>query len=275
MIGYIKLHRGWHDSNLFRDNAPYCERAAWCWLLSNAAWKDVQRIGPQGNTILVREGEFHTSLRSLAKAWNWDKMRVSRFIKRAEKCQNIETTTGQAGLHISICNWGEYQRETDKRETTTETSERQARDTQEEGIRRDKKKEPPIIPQKGKSDLPKFTVPDWIPTDAWQGFETMRKAARRPLTDRARQGIINKLAKMRGPPGEILDQSTENGWYGVFELKGTDNGGNDRQRNSNAKTGDGFNDVLRDIASRSPDEFASPDERPMRSAKVISIGFTK
>lgn len=141
MSGYIKLHRGWHDSDLFKDNEPYCERAAWAWLLSNAAWKNIQRVGPQGDLIQVKEGEFHTSYRSLAKAWNWDKNKVSRFIKRATTCGNIGTSAGQAGLHLTICNWREYQGGRDKREPESGTSAGQARDTQEEGIRKDKKKE--------------------------------------------------------------------------------------------------------------------------------------
>lgn len=141
VTGYIKLHRGWHESDLFKDNEPYCERAAWCWLLSKVAWKESHRRGPQGDLVTVKEGEFHTSLRTLAKAWNWDKNKVSRFIKRATTCGNIGTSAGQGGLHITICKWGIYQGVEDKREPQSGTSAGQARDTQEEGIRRDKKKE--------------------------------------------------------------------------------------------------------------------------------------
>jgi hypothetical protein len=141
MSGFIKLHRGWQDSDLFKDNEPYCERAAWNWLLSHAAWKPLHRVGPQGDLIEVNEGEFHTSLRSLAKAWNWDKNKVSRFIKRATVCGNIGTSAGQGGLHITICNWAKYQGYGDKHEPQSGTSAGQARDTQEEGIRKNKNKE--------------------------------------------------------------------------------------------------------------------------------------
>lgn len=133
MAGYIKLHRGWHDSDLFGPSDIFCPRAAWCWLLSNAAWKPVIRTGPQGNPIPVEEGQFHTSLRALGKAWGWDKNRVDRFLKRAIRCGNIRTSAGQGGLLITICKWGEFQTKQDKRGTTTGTSAGQARDTQEEG----------------------------------------------------------------------------------------------------------------------------------------------
>lgn len=141
MSGYIKLYRGWHDNNLFGANEPYCPRSAWVWLLSNAAWKDTQRIGPQGNLIDVKEGQYHTSLRNLAAVWGWDKNRVDRFLKRATKCGNIGTSASQGGLLITICNWQEYQSKRDKRGTSEGTSAGQARDTQEERKERKEEKE--------------------------------------------------------------------------------------------------------------------------------------
>lgn len=71
---------------------------------------------------------------------------------------------------------------------------------------------------------PKFELPDWIPTDAWDGFEEMRRSIRKPMTDRARGMIVTELQKLRGPPGAILDQSTRNNWQDVFELKDKTNG---------------------------------------------------
>lgn len=59
--------------------------------------------------------------------------------------------------------------------------------------------------------------------DALRGFAEMRKKMRKPLTDRAKQLIVNKLEKLA--PGDtekqaaILDQSVERGWQGIFPLK--------------------------------------------------------
>ena len=67
-----------------------------------------------------------------------------------------------------------------------------------------------------------FLLPEWVDRDAWQGFEEMRKKIRKPLTNRARDGIIRNLQKLC-PAGDngaaVLDQSTQNGWSGVFELR--------------------------------------------------------
>ena len=72
-----------------------------------------------------------------------------------------------------------------------------------------------------------FVLPKWIDSDAWAGFEEMRKKIRAPLTDRARAGIVKELQKIcaLGDNGAaILDQSTRNSWRGVFPLKENGNG---------------------------------------------------
>lgn len=220
MSGWIRLYRGWHDNELFSNDA-FCERAAWAWLLSNAAWKDTRRVGPQGDLVEVKEGEFHTSLRSLAKAWNWDKNKVSRFLKRATMCGNIGTSAGQGGMHITICNWGKYQGERDKLEPASGTRTGQARDTQEEGIRKKEEKNN-IIPAKNK-----FELPDWIDPEVWSGFVDMRKAKKKPLTDRALSNLITKLDKMREDgedPNAVLDRSIDNSWTGIWPVKGETQG---------------------------------------------------
>lgn len=53
-------------------------------------------------------------------------------------------------------------------------------------------------------------------------FIKMRKLIKKPVTDRALKGIFNKLDKLGCSDGEkiaILDQSIQNSWQGVFELK--------------------------------------------------------
>lgn len=63
-----------------------------------------------------------------------------------------------------------------------------------------------------------FLLPDWIDKEAWAGFEEMRKKIKAPLTDRARAGIIKELQRLGGSSAEILDQSTQKCWRGVFAV---------------------------------------------------------
>jgi uncharacterized protein YdaU (DUF1376 family) len=68
----------------------------------------------------------------------------------------------------------------------------------------------------------KERLPDWIPPEQWDGYVAMRKKIRAPLSDRAITLTIAKLKRLKdegNDPGAVLDQSTENSWRGVFELR--------------------------------------------------------
>lgn len=136
MSGYIKLHRGWHDSEFFRPE-PYCERAAWAWLLSHAAWKEVTRRTGQGGTVTLQRGEIHVSLSSLASAWMWSIKRVRGFIDRLEKGHMVGTKKGKAGTVLTITNYNKYQGGDDAEGTPEGTQKgtvrAQSGHTQEEG----------------------------------------------------------------------------------------------------------------------------------------------
>lgn len=66
-----------------------------------------------------------------------------------------------------------------------------------------------------------FVLPGWIDSEAWEGFEEMRRKERHPLTTRARKLAIGKLDELRATgqdPGAVLNQSTLNGWRGLFPI---------------------------------------------------------
>lgn len=135
MGGYIKLHRGWHDSCQFADE-PYCERAAWCWLLTNAAWKDTKRRNHRGEVVDVLRGQYHTSLRVLATEWRWSIKRVRTFLNALEKCGSLGTQRAQGGTIITICNYNDYQSIGRERGTTETPHGARKGHTQEEGKER-------------------------------------------------------------------------------------------------------------------------------------------
>ena len=61
------------------------------------------------------------------------------------------------------------------------------------------------------------------------GFIQMRKLIKKPMTDRALKGIMNKLDTLASTDTDkiaILDQSIQNSWQGVFELRQDNGGGN-------------------------------------------------
>lgn len=139
MSGYIKLHRGWQDSDLF-PNEPYCARAAWCWLISNAAWKETIRHGGKGDEVVLQPGQIHVSDRSLASVWGWDKKRVRRFLAKLERSKTATSKRTANGTVLTIENWDKYQSSGPTGGPSTGPTEDQPRTTQEEGKERKEEK---------------------------------------------------------------------------------------------------------------------------------------
>jgi hypothetical protein len=69
-----------------------------------------------------------------------------------------------------------------------------------------------------------FVLPGWVPVQAWNDFEEMRRKKGAPMkTARTKELIVQKLAELRdagNPPADVLNQSTAFGYQGVFALKG-------------------------------------------------------
>lgn len=139
MSGFIKLHRGWRDSEFF-GNEPYCERAAWVWLIETAAWKDMSRRAAKGQIISVSRGQLHTSHNSLAKAWGWSAKRARGFIDRLEKAQMLGVVADANGTLITICNYEKYQADGRSQGADEGAVRAQSGRTQEEEIRNKEEK---------------------------------------------------------------------------------------------------------------------------------------
>lgn len=203
MSGYIKLYRGWHDSCQFPDE-PYCERAAWCWLLTNAAWKDAKRRNHRGEVVEVRRGQFHTSLRVLSAEWKWSIKRVRTFLNALEKCEALGTQRAQGGTIITICNYDDYQSNGHDGGTLGASHGARKGHTQEEG------KEG----KEGKKDTRKRVVerPDDVSIDVWADFLAIRKAKRAPLTQTAWSGLVREAKKAGISVAEAVEYVVVKNW---------------------------------------------------------------
>jgi len=69
---------------------------------------------------------------------------------------------------------------------------------------------------------------------SWNDYIHMRKSMRKNPTERAKELLIKKLGSLSSQESDqikILNQSTENNWIGLFELKGN-NYGKSKQSNT-------------------------------------------
>lgn len=118
------------------DEGPFTKREAFLWLIAEAAFKPKKRhVG--GRTFELERGQLVHSIRFMARAWQWDKSRVLRFLKRLRKENMIYTETETASETVSrvitICNYKDYQFQPNWSETAVETEARQYRDKLEKG----------------------------------------------------------------------------------------------------------------------------------------------
>jgi hypothetical protein len=76
-----------------------------------------------------------------------------------------------------------------------------------------------------------FVLPDWIPAEAWSDYLAMRVKVRKPMTSRAMELAVEKLAELQSQgcdPRAVLNQSILNSWQGLFAVR-VERGARNRQ----------------------------------------------
>jgi hypothetical protein len=61
----------------------------------------------------------------------------------------------------------------------------------------------------------------------WKAFKAMRRQIKKPVNDTAEERLLAKLLALDDagyPPGDVLDQSTEHCWQGVFKIEEPEDG---------------------------------------------------
>lgn len=102
--GFVLLWREMLEKELFREK-PFCNFAAWVWLIMEANWEDKpDRFGD-----VVKRGELHTSQPALADEFGWTRAKVRRFLDRLQAEQRISQQTTKIRTKIIIVNYEQYQ----------------------------------------------------------------------------------------------------------------------------------------------------------------------
>lgn len=208
MAGYIKLHRGWRDTDGLLPSAKFSDFEAWLWLLENCAWKPIARWNAKGEEIRLEPGQIHVSIRSLTTAWGWSRKAVTTFLARLERVQKVRLQRGQSGTVLTVCNWSKYQAngdsQGDSREASPGTVGGQSGDTQEEGKEgKEKKKD---------TRTSALSCPDGVSAEVWADFLTLRKAKRAPLTKTALSAIMREADKAGLSLEAALEFTVVKGW---------------------------------------------------------------
>lgn len=107
-LGVFAVDRGIFDDPDFA-NEPFTEREAFMWLVSEAAWRErVSRC--QHGAIKLMRGDVCHSVRFMAKAWQWSKSRVDRFMKKLVSRGILMCENRDGEIVYSVKNYNRFQR---------------------------------------------------------------------------------------------------------------------------------------------------------------------
>lgn len=128
--GHVHLFRKiWNNPVLQEKNKIFSRLEAWIWIVSREArGKDDPKSG-------LKRGEFRVSIRQLAKAWNWNRSRVHRFLQDLQKgpdpmIKKVRQQMRHLLEHFIVCKYETYNKTWDSK-----------RDSKRDILNKDKKKE--------------------------------------------------------------------------------------------------------------------------------------
>lgn len=208
MAGYIKLYRQLLENPVVCKDTDHL--AVWVYLLANATHTNYD-IVYSGQRITLKPGQLVTSRRAISENFKTQlsQSKVQRILKTFEIEQQIEQRTNRQSRLITILKWNEYQQSEQQSEqrVNNEWTTSEQRVNTNKNVKKVKKVK--NIPEALREPL--------------NDFIEMRKKIKAPLTDRALDMLLKKLNQLSGGSTEksieILNQSTMNGWKGIFPLK--------------------------------------------------------
>lgn len=173
--------------------------------------------------ITLKPGQFIFGRKVASIELKMSERTVRTCLHSLEKTQNVTIKTTNKFSIISIVNWSIYQQEqtqNDQQNDQQVTSNRPASDQQ-------------VTTNKNSKNIKKvkkeITAPRFISESVWESFKTHRKSIKAPLTEDACSLIFKKLEKWQEEygysPDDVLNQSIENGWKGIFEINNNGNKG--------------------------------------------------
>jgi hypothetical protein len=215
--GYIKLWRRLKDSDIWTKE-KFTRGQAWVDLLMLANHKD-GFIRKRNIRIDLKRGDLGWSERELADRWKWSRDKVRRFLN--ELCSENESKlipqTAPQNKNITSCyhvsNYSLYQDGQTTDCTTDDTTDRPQTDRKQDQNKNVKN---------DKNDKEKPIVPEWLDLKVWSEYKKYRQNGKGKFTPFAQNLAIKKLEKLKeagDDPNEVIMQTIECGWSGLFPIK--------------------------------------------------------
>jgi hypothetical protein len=215
--GWIKLHRKIRDCSVIWDDKPFSRGQAWIDLLMMANHED-KDIYFDGGVYRVERGQKLTSIRKLSEEWGWSRTKTTKFQNDLKKAEMISLKSDTKKTVVTIVNYNNYQDIEIQKEPPT--SHKQATEKPQKDTNKNDKE---LKNEKKKIYIGAYHFSDnEILQSAFNDFLEMRKAIKKPMTERAIKNLavkLNKLSPDIYTQADILDQSINHSWQDVYPLK--------------------------------------------------------
>jgi hypothetical protein len=107
--GWISIHRKIQECEIWVNNEPFDIRSAWIDLLLLANHEDVEMVFDY-EPVIIKRGQFLTSVRKLGARWSWSKNRVLKYLRLLESLNMIERESNNQRTLLTIVKYDVYQR---------------------------------------------------------------------------------------------------------------------------------------------------------------------
>ena len=234
--GWISLHRKLLEWEWYGDY-KVVSLFIHCLLKANYKTKEWR-----GN--IIPRGTFITSYESLSNETGLSIREIRTSLSKLIKTGEIDKRTTNLNSWVTVINYDRYQ-EIDRQETSErQASDKRATTTNKENNYNNVNKET------NKGDFSDFIPENLLAINGfektWADFVEHRRSIRKKMTKVAAERIWAKITKMNSSPIDVLNQSIENGWAGIFEIK--QNQQSNKHTNGNYKTkGDRDVEILNNL----------------------------
>lgn len=224
--GWVPIHRELSGHWVWNEK-PFSKGQAWVDLIL-AANHEVGKTAFDGGFIEIERGCLLTSEVKLASRWGWSRKKVHRFLELLEAdsmlsrcCPVGVPNMAQKGAYLRLCNYEDWQITGTAKEQARNrsgTGEEQAKHTNNKNNKNNNDKK--VIKNIG--DIITEYTEDEILREVLREFASYRAKGKSAFTPHAMKLITINLDKLARTPSEkvdILNQSIERGWTGVFAIK--------------------------------------------------------
>lgn len=210
MQGYIKLNRSLQNWRYYKK-PNYL--ALWIHILLEANHQD-----GKWEDVVIKRGQMVTSIERLSNDTGISVQTVRTILSKLKSEELTIKSTNKYSV-ITVLKYDEYQgsnSDTNKQTNNQLTNDQQATNNQLTTNKNNKNnKNVKKYIYKGSERL----------ISAYEDFEEMRRKIKKPLTERAKEMLVDKLNSLSDDEQtqiKILEQSIVNCWQGVYPLKKED-----------------------------------------------------